>query len=761
MEEKGSSRGNREDWGSSRGSSWGSNEDRGSSHGKGMSASTPRARLQRLSAKKDRDYQPDLGDYDDDISLHSIRSPGLSPMPRENQKNISMERQQSFRVGGNEDDLRKLFEFLNIGSPAGLGIEASDWEARKSLINSRPPSPRSVTLDFGQTSSDDFKGFQPIGSFDSSAGSPPLSPVINPARPIERDWKAHRENFIKLQPVSRSGRDNSPTVKRSPPTPTEFPHPGGFPLGPNLTRSGHSIDKSTVPPFYEMGRQTSVLNRRHSEPHFLESASLSVRTDLTEAHSDSSDRAGKSPDLESPDQGGEPARRSPFSGDNVDLPSAAVAMPSVGRRPCMTKDSHRTRSLGSLRWNPSHTPEVEPIANTVEELPAVSKAVDSDGRVTQEKPIVVQKIEESSALVSSGSSIESLPSVVPKNPSWTSWAKGELLGSGTFGTVYEGVGNNGTFFAVKEVSLSDQGRIGKQAIRQLESEIALLSEIQHPNIVQYLGTERDDEKLYIFLELVSKGSLAHVYNKYEFFYEQVRAYTKQILSGLKYLHDRKIIHRDIKCANILVDASGVVKLADFGMAKQTDKLGLLKSFMGSAHWMAPEVVNPKRSYNLMADIWSLGCTVLEMAIGKPPFGDMESHGVLWKVGHGEGPPIPDELEDDLKSFISNCLEVNVALRPTCDLLLTHPFITGVPMTGPVKLVAAPELTSIAEERSVDMSSNTSTSTSTTSNLDMAASSPPITNMVTSLHVNRGGQPKSMRTRRSEFSMSSSSESIVS
>ena len=763
MEERGSSRGSRDLRGSSRGGSWSSNEDSGSSHGgRGMgastpgvstpSASTPRARLQRLSAKKDRDYHPEQIsiEADDEEFLHSNRSPNHPVLDRQLSKNL--------RLGGGAGELQRLYEFLNLDSPTDLGIDNSDWEARKSQIRSRPQSPRSVAVGSGQTSfSDEFKGFQP-SSFDSSAGSPPLSPrlspVINPARPIEREWKLHRENVVKLQPVSHAGRDNSP-YKRSPPPPTEFPHPVAFPI---LTRSGHSIENSNVPVLSAIGGESSMLNRRHSEPVLtsaLESPP-SATVDFAEAHG-----AGKALKLESLDQGGEPGRRNSFSGDTVGLPSAAVVMPSVGRRSSMSKDSHRTRSVGGLRWK-SLSPEAETVIHPVEELPAVSEVtIDSEVKETPEKTSVVERVEEVSAVISSASSMESLPSVVPKNPSWTSWAKGELLGSGTFGTVYEGVGNNGTFFAVKEVSLVDQGRSGKQAIRQLEQEIALLSEIQHPNIVQYLGTERDNEKLYIFLELVSKGSLAHVYQKYEFFYEQVRSYTKQILSGLKYLHDRKIIHRDIKCANILVDASGVVKLADFGMAKQTDKLGLLKSFMGSAHWMAPEVVNPKRSYNLMADIWSLGCTVLEMAIGKPPFGEMEAHGVLWRVGHGEGPPIPDDIEDDLKSFISNCLEVNVALRPTCDLLLTHPFITGEPMTGPVKLVSAPELTTISEERSIDMSSNT---TSTASNMDAAASPPTVTDMVSSIQSSsqssRGAHPRSMRTRRPQLSMSSS-ESIAS
>ncbi|XP_075492644.1 mitogen-activated protein kinase kinase kinase 1-like [Primulina tabacum] len=149
----------------------------------------------------------------------------------------------------------------------------------------------------------------------------------------------------------------------------------------------------------------------------------------------------------------------------------------------------------------------------------------------------------------------------------TSWQKGDFLGSGSFGTVYEGFTDDGVFFAVKEVSLLDNGSQGQQSLYQLEQEISLLSQFQHENIVRYLGTDKDDAKLYIFLELVTKGSLAKLYQKYRLRDSQVSAYTRQILSGLNYLHCRNVVHRDIKCANILVDVSGFVKLADFGLAK--------------------------------------------------------------------------------------------------------------------------------------------------------------------------------------------------
>ncbi|XP_034701629.1 disease resistance protein RPV1-like isoform X1 [Vitis riparia] len=123
-----------------------------------------------------------------------------------------------------------------------------------------------------------------------------------------------------------------------------------------------------------------------------------------------------------------------------------------------------------------------------------------------------------------------------------SWARGEFLGSGSFGIVYEGYTDDGFFFAVKEVSLLDQGGKGKQSIYQLEQEISLLSQLEHENIVRYYGTNKDDSKLYIFLELVTKVSLLSLYQKYHLQESQASVYTKQILNGLKYLHEQNVVH---------------------------------------------------------------------------------------------------------------------------------------------------------------------------------------------------------------------------
>ncbi|KGN50986.1 mitogen-activated protein kinase kinase kinase 1 [Cucumis sativus] len=261
------------------------------------------------------------------------------------------------------------------------------------------------------------------------------------------------------------------------------------------------------------------------------------------------------------------------------------------------------------------------------------------------------------------------------NPIITSWVLGRLLGRGSFGSVYEAISEDGTFFALKEVSLLDEDSQGRQSIYQLQQEIALLSEFEHENIVQYYGTHSDGSKLYIFLELVSQGSLMSLYQRTSLMDSIVSAYTRQILSGLKYLHERNVIHRDIKCANILVDVNGSVKLADFGLAKAT-KLNDVKSCKGTAYWMAPEVVNGKgQGYGLPADIWSLGCTVLEMLTRKLPYSEFESHmQALFRIGKGKPPAVPESLPKDAQDFILQCLQVNPKDRPTAADLLNHSFV---------------------------------------------------------------------------------------
>ncbi|XP_071700778.1 mitogen-activated protein kinase kinase kinase 3-like [Rutidosis leptorrhynchoides] len=257
------------------------------------------------------------------------------------------------------------------------------------------------------------------------------------------------------------------------------------------------------------------------------------------------------------------------------------------------------------------------------------------------------------------------------------WKKGRLLGRGTFGHVYLGFNSeSGQMCAIKEVKVVSDDQSSKESLKQLNQEITLLSQLLHPNIVQYYGSELGEETLSVYLEYVSGGSIHKLLQEYGPFREPViQNYTRQVLSGLAFLHGRNTVHRDIKGANILVDPNGEIKLADFGMAKHITNVTSMLSFKGSPYWMAPEVVMNTSGYNLAVDIWSLGCTVLEMATSKPPWGQYEGVAAIFKIGNSKDmPDIPDHLSNDAKSFIKQCLQRDPCLRPSAAKLLEHPFV---------------------------------------------------------------------------------------
>ncbi|XP_019247546.1 PREDICTED: mitogen-activated protein kinase kinase kinase YODA-like isoform X2 [Nicotiana attenuata] len=205
------------------------------------------------------------------------------------------------------------------------------------------------------------------------------------------------------------------------------------------------------------------------------------------------------------------------------------------------------------------------------------------------------------------------------------WKKARLLGKGKFGHVYAGFNsNNGQMCAIKEVRMISTDITSKESLKQLTQEITLLSQFSHPNIVQYYGSELRGDKLSLYLEYVPGGSILKLVEEYGPFEEKIMSsYTRKILSGLIFLHERNIAHRDIKGANILVNAKGEIKLADFGMAKHIKTCSLMTSFKGNSNWMAAEVVQDAGCSSVAVDIWSLGCTVLEMATAKPPCGQYE------------------------------------------------------------------------------------------------------------------------------------------
>ncbi|KAL7251841.1 hypothetical protein ACSBR1_013652 [Camellia fascicularis] len=265
------------------------------------------------------------------------------------------------------------------------------------------------------------------------------------------------------------------------------------------------------------------------------------------------------------------------------------------------------------------------------------------------------------------------------------WRKGELIGCGAFGRVYMGMNlDSGELIAVKQVSIAANNASKEKTqahIRELEEEVKLLKNLSHPNIVRYLGTAREEESLNILLEFVPGGSISSLLGKFGSFPESViRMYTKQLLLGLEYLHKNGIMHRDIKGANILVDNKGCIKLADFGASKKVVELATItgaKSMKGTPYWMAPEVIL-QTGHSFSADIWSVGCTVIEMATGKPPWSQQyQEVAALFHIGTTKShPPIPEHLSLEAKDFLLKCLLKEPNLRSAASDLLQHPFVTG-------------------------------------------------------------------------------------
>ncbi|KAG6333652.1 hypothetical protein ID866_5439 [Astraeus odoratus] len=274
-----------------------------------------------------------------------------------------------------------------------------------------------------------------------------------------------------------------------------------------------------------------------------------------------------------------------------------------------------------------------------------------------------------------------------KTISGTKWIKGALIGAGSFGKVYLGMDAvNGLLMAVKQVELptgsAPNEERKKSMLSALEREIDLLKDLQHPNIVQYLYSSVDDDYLNIFLEYVPGGSVTALLRSYGAFEEPlVKNFVRQILQGLNYLHERDIIHRDIKGANILVDNKGGIKISDFGISKKVDgnlltgKRMYRPSFQGSVFWMAPEVVQQK-FHTTAADIWSVGCLVVEMLTGEHPWAQLTQTQAIFKIGLSAKPEFPSDTSAEAEDFLKKTFELNHAARPSAGELLQHPWLAA-------------------------------------------------------------------------------------
>ncbi|KAI6041286.1 hypothetical protein EDC04DRAFT_2893262 [Pisolithus marmoratus] len=220
-----------------------------------------------------------------------------------------------------------------------------------------------------------------------------------------------------------------------------------------------------------------------------------------------------------------------------------------------------------------------------------------------------------------GSGIRQAITVTEEGRQPVQYQLGNCIGRGQFGTVYRALNmSTGQMVAVKRIRLEG---LKEDEVTQLMEEVDLMKTLSHPSIVKYEGMARDNDTLNIVLEYAESGSLGQTLKAFGNLNERlVASYVVKILEGLHYLHRCQVVHCDLKAANILTTKTGNVKLSDFGVSLNLKAVQReMNNVAGTPNWMAPEVIELKGA-STKSDIWSLGCTVIELLTGRPPYGDI-------------------------------------------------------------------------------------------------------------------------------------------
>ena len=259
--------------------------------------------------------------------------------------------------------------------------------------------------------------------------------------------------------------------------------------------------------------------------------------------------------------------------------------------------------------------------------------------------------------------------------------KRKLIGTGSYGEAWLAERTeDGQIFVAKTMDL---GKMSARDKQYAYSEIKCLAACDHPNIIKYVEDHEENDQLLIVMEFADSGDLdrqikARAADNFRYFQEHEALFLfLQLCLSLDHIHRHKMLHRDIKGANILLTSTGLIKLGDFGFSHQYDDTvsGVVaNTFCGTPYYLAPELWQNQR-YSKKADVWSLGVLLYEILALKRPFTATNMKGLMAKVVNGDFPPLPEKYTQEFRDVVKQLLVVDANARPSISDVFQIPFIT--------------------------------------------------------------------------------------
>ncbi|XP_063494465.1 serine/threonine-protein kinase Nek1 isoform X23 [Symphalangus syndactylus] len=251
----------------------------------------------------------------------------------------------------------------------------------------------------------------------------------------------------------------------------------------------------------------------------------------------------------------------------------------------------------------------------------------------------------------------------------------QKIGEGSFGkAILVKSTEDGRQYVIKEINIS---RMSSKEREESRREVAVLANMKHPNIVQYRESFEENGSLYIVMDYCEGGDLFKRINAQKgvlFQEDQILDWFVQICLALKHVHDRKILHRDIKSQNIFLTKDGTVQLGDFGIARVLNStVELARTCIGTPYYLSPEICENK-PYNNKSDIWALGCVLYELCTLKHAFEAGSMKNLVLKIISGSFPPVSLHYSYDLRSLVSQLFKRNPRDRPSVNSILEKGFI---------------------------------------------------------------------------------------